>query len=163
MSSFVDINGNPIYPSGWVFQGVQYPPRIFREWSDYSLSNIGIYRVEYQDIPIPPGKQIASYTYTIEGYVAIATPVFEDIPVYIPESVSRAQGKAALLNAGLLGMVENYIDSLTGEEKIRASLAFNETTEWRRDSPFLAQAASVLGLSEQQLDNLFLVASNIVL
>lgn len=119
--------------------------------------------MEYQDIPIPPGKRIASYTYVIDGYVAIATPVFEDIPVYIPESVSRAQGKAALLNAGLLEMVENYIDSLTGEEKIRASLAFNETTEWRRDSPFLAQAASALGLSEQQLDNLFLVASNIVL
>lgn len=164
MHSFVDINLNPIstyHP--WVKNGVQYPTKIFTRWDDAELASVGIYRVIKEDIPTPEGKQVVSYTYSIEGNIAKATPVFEDIPKYVPESVSRAQGKAALYSAGLLQAVEDYIEGLVGEEKVRATLAFNETNEWRRDSPFLIQAATTLGLTEQQLDNLFILADSIVL
>lgn len=164
MHSFVDINLNPIstyHP--WVKNGVQYPTKIFTRWDDAELASVGIYRVIKEDIPTPEGKQVVSYTYSIEGNIAKATPVFEDIPRYVPESVSRAQGKAALYSAGLLQAVEDYIEGLVGEEKVRATLAFNETNEWHRDSPFLTQAATTLGLTEEQLDNLFILADSIVL
>lgn len=164
MHSFLDINLNPIstyHP--WVKNGVQYPTKIFTRWGDAQLASVGIYRVIKEDIPTPEGKQVVSYTYSIEGNTAKATPVFGDIPKYVPESVSRAQGKAALFSAGLLQTVEEYIEGLTGEDKIIANLAFNETTEWRRDSPFLIQAATVLGLSSEQLDNLFILAESIIL
>lgn len=164
MHGFLDINLNPISSYHvWLKDGVQYPRKIFTSFSNSELSSIGIYRVIPEDISTPEGKRISSYTYEIDGDIAKATPIFEDIPVYVPQSVSRAQGKAALFNAGLLEVVESYIDGLMGEEKVRATLAFNETNEWRRDSPFLTQAATTLGLTEQQLDNLFILADSIVL
>jgi hypothetical protein len=164
MYSFIDSNLNPIssyFP--WVKDGVQYPTKIFTRWSNSELASVGIYRVVTEDIPTPEGKMISSYAYAIEGDVARATPVFVDIPVVVPMSVSRAQGKAALLSAGLLQATIDYIAGLTGENRIFAELAFNETNEWRRDSPFLTQAATVLGLTETQLDNLFIIANSIIL
>lgn len=164
MNGFIDINLNPIssyYP--FIKNGVQYPTKIFSRWSNAELSSLGIYRVVLEDIPTPEGKMVESYSYSIEGDTAKATPIFIDTPIYVPQSVSRAQGKAALLSAGLLESVTIYIDSLVGQDKILAELAFNETNEWRRDSPFLLQAATVLGLTEQQLDNLFILANEIIL
>lgn len=163
MSVFVNSAGTPIYPSGWVYNGIQYPNRVFNEWQDTQLASIGIYRVVFTEVEIPAGKRVAHYIYEIEGDIAKATPVFEDIPVVVPETVSKAQGKAALLHAGYLDAVEAYINSLESTDKILALIAFNDTTEWRRDSPFLSQAAVSLGMSEEQLDNLFLLAESIIL
>lgn len=161
--AFVNENLLPIYPNGWVYDEVQYPNRIFSEWSDEQLSSVGVYRVVYDDAPIPEGKMLDGWTYEIEGYVAIASPIFVDEVVIIPESVSRAQGKAALLAAGMLSSAEGFIDSLEGDEKILALIAFNETNEWRRDSPFLNQVATALGITQEQMDELFLEASKIAL
>lgn len=163
MSAFVNLNLEPIYPGSWVYDGIQYPDRVFREWSNSELVSIGIYRVVFEDFVIPDGKRVKEYTYEIDGDVAKATPVFEDIPQVVPESVSKAQGKASLLLAGKLEAVELYIESLEGTEKTLALIAFNDTTEWRRDSPFLSQAASNLGMTEQELDDLFIAAEKIIL
>lgn len=163
MNAFVNESCEPIYPSGWVHDNTQYPDRIFTEWQDSQLAAIGIYRVVFEDTPIPEGKRTSSYTYEISGDVALATPVFEDTPRVVPQMVSKAQGKAALLLSGLLGAVDGYITSLAGDDKILASIAFNDTTEWRRNSPFLVQAAISLGITEQQLDDLFLLAESIIL
>ena len=152
-----------IYPNGWVYDGVQYPNRIFSEWSDEQLSSVGVYRVVYDEAPIPEGKMLDGWTYKIEGHVAIASPLYIDEVVVIPESVSKAQGKAALLAAGILDDCEGYIDTLEGDDKTLALLAFNETNEWRRDSPFLNQAATALGATQEQMDELFLEASKIAL
>ena len=90
--------------------------------------------------------------------------MFEDIPIVVPQSVSRAQGKAALLAFDLLDGVESYIQSMPdGVDKKLATLAFNETNEWQRNSPFLQQMATSLGLTSEQLDNLFIVAVTIIL
>lgn len=161
--AFVNEDLLPIYPNGWVYDGVQYPNRIFSEWGDEQLSSVGVYRVVYDEAPIPEGKMLDGWTYEIEGHVANASPLYIDEAVVIPESVSRAQGKAALLGVGLLGAVEDFIDSLEGDEKALALLAFNETNEWRRDSPFLNQAAASLGVTQEQMDELFLEASGIAL
>lgn len=163
MTMFVDSSCSPIYPKGWVYEGIQYPDRIFNEWTNSQLSSVGIYRVVVPDFDIPEGKRVAGYSYEIIGDVAEATPIFEDIPVIVPESVSKAQGKAALLQSGLLGLVEHYIENLSGAEKTLALIAFNDTTEWRRDSPFLEKAAASLGMTEEHLDNLFVLANSIIL
>ena len=63
----------------------------------------------------------------------------------------------------MLDACEGYIDALEGDDKTLALLAFNETNEWRRDSPFLNQAATALGVTQEQMDELFLEASKIAL
>lgn len=81
-----------------------------------------------------------------------------------PQVVTRAQGKAALIGAGLWSQVLAYVDSIADPtQKALAEVALNDTTEWRRESPFLNAAAAALGLTDQQLDDLFVTAAAIVL
>ncbi len=108
---------------------------------------------------------------SIEGGFALVDPpkpeeppVPEPQPPGPPAVVTRAQGKAALIQAGLWDAVEAYVDSITDPtEKALALVALDDTTEWRRDSPFLTDAAAALGLSDEDLDGLFVAAAAIVL
>ena len=88
-------------------------------------------------------------------------------PVQVPEiplSVSRAQGKLALIGAGLWPAAIAFVEGITDPaQKAYAEVALNDTQEWRRDSPFLASAAAALGLSEEQLDTLFITAGGLQL
>lgn len=85
-------------------------------------------------------------------------------PPAVPEQVSRAQGKAALIQAGLWQQVLAYVDSIADPtEKALAEVALHDTTHWRRDSPFLNQAAAGIGVTEQQIDALFIQAAEIKL
>lgn len=94
-------------------------------------------------------------------------PVLVDPPLSppaIPQCVTRAQGKAALIGAGLWTQVLAYVDGIADPtQQALARVALDDTTEWRRDSPFLAAAATALGLTDQQLDDLFVAAAAIVL
>ena len=82
----------------------------------------------------------------------------------VPQSVSRAQGKLALIGAGLWPAVVAFVDGITDPaQKAYAEVALNDTQEWRRDSPFLASVAAALGLSEEQLDTLFITSGGLQL
>ena len=81
----------------------------------------------------------------------------------VPQFVSRAQGKAALIAAGLWPAVLAYVNAIADPtDKALAEVALNDTQDWRRDSLFLNSAASALGLTGAQLDQLFVDASGIV-
>lgn len=79
-------------------------------------------------------------------------------------SVSRAQGKAALIRAGLWQGVLDYVSSIEdATEKALADVALNDTVTWQRTSPLLNEAAAALGLTQERLDDLFVAASGIEL
>ena len=81
-----------------------------------------------------------------------------------PQSVSRAQGKLALIGAGLWPAAIAFVDGITDPaQKAYAEVALHDTQEWRRDSPFLVSAAAALDLSDEQLDTLFITAGGIQL
>lgn len=97
-----------------------------------------------------------------------ATP--PSLPAYVPpasdvpQTVSRAQGKAALIQAGKWDDVTAFIDGISDpEQKALADVALNDAQDWRRDSPFLNQAATAIGLTGTDLDALFTTAAAIVL
>ena len=86
------------------------------------------------------------------------------LPAEVPESVTRAQGKAALITAGLWPGVLSFVAAIPDPiERALAEVALHDTQEWRRDSPFFNTAATALGLTGEQLDALFLAASKIEL
>lgn len=88
----------------------------------------------------------------------------EPEPPGSPTVVTRAQGKAALIQAGLWPQVQTYVDAIEDPtQQALARVALEDTTEWRRDSPLLATAASALGLTDEDLDDLFEAAAEIVL
>ena len=82
----------------------------------------------------------------------------------VPASVSRAQGKLALIGAGLWPAAVAFVEGITNPtQRAYAEVALHDTQEWRRDSPFLASAAAALDLSEGQLDALFITAGGLQL
>lgn len=83
-------------------------------------------------------------------------------PAEVPSSVSRAQGKAALISAGYWPTVLAFVESIGDPvQKALAEVALNDTLEWRRDSAFLNACAAASSLSQNDLDALFLSASEI--
>ena len=82
----------------------------------------------------------------------------------VPQVVSRAQGKVALIKAGLWAQVLALVAAIPDPvERAVAEVTLHDTQEWRRDSAFLAQAAQALDLTEQQLDELFVTAAEVTL
>lgn len=83
------------------------------------------------------------------------------VPIQVPQVVSRAQGRAALHNAGLLTQVDAIAsDPLTDPLTV---IALNDAQTFDRNSPTLIALAGVLGLTETDLDNLFMTALEIVI
>lgn len=77
--------------------------------------------------------------------------------IVIPQAVTPFQAKAALELAGLLTSVEAAI-ALAPK---LAQLAWENATEFRRNSPTVLMLAQQLELTDEQLDSLFLTASGI--
>ena len=111
------------------------------------------------------GNRIVANQAFFDAHFPGAELVPEPEPVevsVVPQSVSRAQGKLALISAGLWPAVIAFVEGLTDpSQKAYAEVALNDTQEWRRDSPFLAAAAASLSISDEQLDALFITANGI--
>jgi hypothetical protein len=82
-----------------------------------------------------------------------------DPPVYVPQVVSRFQAKAALLSEGLLDQVEAIIADPATDAMTK--LAWDEAVQFQRNSPTIATLAAALGLTDQQVDDLFIAAAQI--
>lgn len=82
-----------------------------------------------------------------EPYVAPPEP--------LPLVVSAAQGRLALLDAGLLATVKAAVDQADEATQIW----FEYATEWQRDHPILATLAAQVGLSSGEIDDLFVAAA----
>lgn len=74
--------------------------------------------------------------------------------------ISRFQAMAALDAAGLLPAIEAAIASAETPNIVK--VAWSEAAEFRRNSPMLNELAAKLGISDEQLDELFVNASGIV-
>lgn len=82
----------------------------------------------------------------------------------VPPSITKAQGKAALIQAGLWSDVLAYVASIVDPtDRALAEVALNDTNDWRRDSPFLNESAQAMGLTQPQLDDLFIFGYQILL
>lgn len=77
---------------------------------------------------------------------------------YVPQEVTRFQARAALLQAGLLDDVESLVFSAEADRMLQ--LAYEAAT-FKRHSQFVHAMALQLGLTEQQLDDLFIAAAKI--
>lgn len=91
-------------------------------------------------------------------------PVMPEPEPVVPESVTRAQGKAALIQADLMPGVLAFVSSIADpKDRALAEVTMNDTDVWRRDNAFLTNAAHSLGLSDAQIDELFVTAAGIEL
>jgi hypothetical protein len=80
-------------------------------------------------------------------------------PASIPSPVSRFQARAALHLAGQLAAVEALMQSPS--TPVLARLAWQEAIEFRRESPTVAAMGAALGMSDADIDALFVAAAAI--
>ena len=80
-------------------------------------------------------------------------------PPSVPQAVSRFQARAALHLAGLLEQVETMMANPATDPMAR--LAWQDAQEFRRNSPTVLGMGAALGLSQAQLDDLFIQAATI--
>ena len=87
----------------------------------------------------------------IEPYVPPSPP--------IPTTVTRFQALAVLAAGGYLSTIRAYIATL--DENNIQRLAWENAADWERTSPTLNALAVMLGLTESQVDDLFIAAAGI--
>ncbi|MEK7882892.1 hypothetical protein [Methyloversatilis sp. NSM2] len=89
------------------------------------------------------------------GSPVLAPPQIDPSP---PQSVTRRQARRALEEAGLLETVETYFST---QASTADRIDYEDAQTFDRDWPALTQAATALGLSSIQLDQLFVAASTL--
>jgi hypothetical protein len=80
-------------------------------------------------------------------------------PEPIPQVVSRFQARAALYQAGLLEQVETVMADPATD--MLAKLAWADAQEFKRSSPTIAAFSQQIGLTDEQIDELFKQAAQI--
>lgn len=89
------------------------------------------------------------------------TPEPADIPApVIPTVVTMRQARLALFEIGQLQNVEAAISGMVEPDKTLASIEWEYAATVDRNSQLVQSLAPALGLSEQDLDNLFTLAAS---
>lgn len=87
-----------------------------------------------------------------------------DIPVInnVPQSITRAQAKAALIINGLISLVQPALDAIVDPlERQLAQNDWDERLHFERTNPMLNNMAAALGMTDAQIDDLFRTASQL--
>lgn len=124
----------------------------------YKLGQNSIIRNDGAVIPLD--ERNADYQVYMAWVAAGNVPQQADATApFIPFSVSRFQARAALHLAGLLDDVEALMAA--PDTPALAKLAWADAMEFERQSPTIAALAGAVGLTEQDIDALFITAAGI--
>lgn len=139
---------------------ILYPLNIEQLWSTEELEALNLYVPQNAD-EVPEGKIVMSTSVQrVDGTVKFVH-VLEDYVVPVPSVVTRRQAKLALHGAGLLSLIEPSLQALFEPEKTAAIIEWENATEFHRDHGLLVALASILGLTNEQVDDLFIQASQL--
>ena len=82
-----------------------------------------------------------------------------EVVVGVPKEVTMRQARLALLENSLLANVQPAINSLPEPDKTKAQIEWEYSNALQRGNPFVAVLGAALGLSSQDLDDLFIQAA----
>lgn len=77
----------------------------------------------------------------------------------VPSEISIRQARLALLHYNLLDNVNSIINSIEGPQGNAARIEWEYATSIKRDSQLVTSIIPLLGLTEDQIDELFILAS----
>lgn len=81
--------------------------------------------------------------------------------VAIPQSVTMRQARLAMLHAGILDDVEALIQNMPGDDGRAARIDWEFAQDVRRDWHLVGALGSQLGMTADQIDDLFIYAGSI--
>lgn len=79
----------------------------------------------------------------------------------VPKQVTMRQARLALHNKGMLSSVEGAIASLAEPDKTKASIEWEYSQTLERERAWVLNISTGLGLTEDQLDDLFIEAASL--
>ncbi|MCQ4302209.1 hypothetical protein NAV11_20025 [Pseudomonas songnenensis] len=79
----------------------------------------------------------------------------------VPQIVTMRQARQAMLYSGILAQVDALIAAMPGEEGESARIDWSHARDVKRDWPLIGALGPQLGLTEQQIDDLFIYAATI--
>ena len=82
-------------------------------------------------------------------------------PSSVPQEITMRQARLALLDIGLLANVQTAINTLSEPAKTKAQIEWEYSNALQRDNPFVTTLGTALGLSSDDIDNLFITASGL--
>lgn len=124
--------------------------------------------IEVDSLDVMPGLVAAvageGIGWSYDGQTFTPPPAPPSQPPQVPPAVSKAQGKTALINAGLWPAALAAVAAIEdATQRHLAEVALHDTTTWERTSPTLNALAYGLGMDDAQLDALFVSASQVQL
>jgi hypothetical protein len=110
-------------------------------------------------IDSPNMVSIAEFDRTLIG-ATYASGVFTRVVVSpVPQSVTMRQARLALLGAGKLAEVDTAIAALSEPTRTAAQIEWEYSNEVQRSNGIVSQLGPALGLTEAQIDALFVAAA----
>lgn len=150
---YLNKNNNTVikYKQEIAVGGVVYPKQVFDDLAKLSELNIVVPTIEEKVEPLLNDfEEVINFENNTVSY--IATPK----EVLTPFSITRVQ---AMKQMKVLGLWENFKTILASNED--AQDEWDLATLLEREHEFIAMLAPALGLSEADIDNLFIEASKI--
>lgn len=80
---------------------------------------------------------------------------------HVPQSVTPRQARLALLQSGLLDDVESVIAEMVGDGGRAARIEWEYSTEVLRSSPMISGVQISIGMTDEQIDDLFIMAAEL--
>lgn len=110
------------------------------------------------DVEVPDGFTCAGYTF--DGARVVQRPPVV-VPPVVPQVVTMRQARLALLGAGLLDTVTTQIAALPSPQKEAATIEWEYSQEVHRSKELVCVLAPMLGLTDAQIDQLFITAATL--
>lgn len=79
----------------------------------------------------------------------------------VPDVITMRQARLALLGAGLLDDIDNAIAALPEPHKSAAKIEWEYSSQVQRNNGFVDKLAPMLGMSKEQIDQLFILGSKL--
>ncbi len=108
-----------------------------------------------------PGADRANWTGYAWDVLPYAAPVIDEAPPPVPAAVTMRQARIALFGAGLLASVDAAIDTLSEPTKTLARIEWEYSNELQRGNALVAALTPALGLTDAQVDALFVQAATL--
>ncbi len=129
----------------WIKNGVEY--------SEYQI------REAHPNTSFP--RPMESHHVADFGYTRQEPAEPEPQAPIVPSQVTMRQARLALLASGLLTTVNDTIAAMPGSQGDAAKIEWEYALSVDLNSPLVAGLTGVLGLTSEQLDNLFTLAASL--
>lgn len=125
------------------------------------IENNKVINVAVADAPLAPNwiaSEVAAIGDTYDNGQFIKPPA---PPEPVPSSITMRQCRLQLLAIGKLTDVDAAIAAMPSPQKEAAQIEWEYAATVERNAPLTASLGQALGLTEQQLDDLFIAASGL--